>query len=172
VGASRSLIRLAPPWCHALSLHRPTTHHPRRPCRVLQASNSIQQLGDDERRWPGIVAPAVWAAHAPEGTRSNEGPASSFPYTSGALSTWRRKRAYVRPRLLPILRWRGTFCTHADGRDKHLFRLNTLPSPLRCSCLGWMRIVCKSYIDFSRASISGPLAPPLSSQRHSTTSSP
>lgn len=52
--ASRKLDRpSAPTLFNALSMHRPTTHQPQPPCRLLQASNSCPSLDmTNSMPWP------------------------------------------------------------------------------------------------------------------------
>lgn len=96
MGASRCLTRLAPAYIYAhslLSLLSPTTHLPQRPCPVLQASNSFQQLGVVQTISPRIRAPAVWAAlrfPAHRGTVMD--PSSSSPSRGKLFCTSRCKR--------------------------------------------------------------------------------
>lgn len=68
-GASRSLNRLASTWLNAPSLQLSTTHCPQQPCRVLQASNSTQQLGIDEPLSWHLERPWTGRSAAHEGTR-------------------------------------------------------------------------------------------------------
>lgn len=69
-GASRSLNRLASTWLNAPALQLSTTHCPQRPCRVLQALNSTQQLGIDEPLSWQLERPWAGRSAAPAGTRS------------------------------------------------------------------------------------------------------
>jgi hypothetical protein len=97
VGASRSLNRLAPAWFHAQSLQPPTTHHPQRPCCVLQASNSPQQLDVVQSLCPSIRAPAVWAP-----LRFRSAPRVTMVPSAGSSTLW------------------SVFCTLGRTRDLHV----------------------------------------------------
>jgi hypothetical protein len=78
-GASRSLNRLASTWHNAPALQLSTTHCPQRPCRVLQALNSTQQLGIDEPLSWHLERPWTGRSTAPGGTRSERWtPSSGF----------------------------------------------------------------------------------------------
>jgi len=113
---------------------------------------------------PALSTPTCWAHFAPEGTRRRgmDQP-SVFPIPLAsprqrleAQARYTRTTATTDPSHGCKRVWLATL---TDSISK-LVRRAHKPSFLRCSVHVWMHLVCKSFIDFSRASISGPPLPP------------